>query len=67
MEIISVKRVHFLPSLYYNAGDKIGDLFNKNHEHIGNLDKFILKTPLNFFAQDFEIICKKNQVNKKTI
>jgi len=61
-QVINLTRVNFLPSLYYSMGDVIGDVFNKCANLLDLLDKTLLQTPLNFLAQDFEVICRKIQI-----
>jgi ubiquinone/menaquinone biosynthesis C-methylase UbiE len=58
-QVINLTRVHFLPSLYYPI---IGNVSNKYANLLNFLDKFLLLTPLNFLAQDFEVICRKTQI-----
>ncbi len=65
--IISIKRVHFIPSLYYHFGNKVGNFFDKNFLFFDFIDRSFIKTPLNFFAQDFEIICKKIKSQRKKL
>jgi ubiquinone/menaquinone biosynthesis C-methylase UbiE len=61
-QVINLTRVHFLPSLYYFMGGFIGDVSNKCANLLNFLDKLLLLTPLNFLAQDFEVICRKIQI-----
>lgn len=61
-QVMNLKRIHFLPSLYYSMGDVIGDVFNKCANLFDLSDKILLQTPLNFLAQDFEILCRKIQI-----
>lgn len=58
-KIINIKRVHFLPSLYYYFGNKFGNFFNKNFLFFDFIDRLFLKTPMNIFSQDIEIMSRK--------
>ena len=58
-EIIDIKYVHFIPSLYFHLGKKIGDIFNTGYKLLDFLDKILLKTPIKFFAQDLEVVVRK--------
>ena len=60
--VMNLKRIHFLPALYYSLGDVTGDVFNKSANLFDLLDKILLQTPLNLLAQDFEVICRKIQI-----
>ena len=64
-QVMNLKRIHFLPSLYYSVGDVTGDVFNKCANLFDLLDKVFLQTPLNLLAQDFEVICRKIQIPEK--
>ena len=50
------KREFLIPSLVNLYSKKLGNMFNKTYRFLDMLDKIIILTPLNYFAQSIEII-----------
>lgn len=52
--------VHFVPSLYFSFGERVGRFLNRRVVVLERLDDLVLRTPARFFSQDLEIQCVKS-------
>jgi ubiquinone/menaquinone biosynthesis C-methylase UbiE len=56
---IQIKRELLIPSQVNRVSNWLGDFFNKYYRFIDFIDRILIKTPLNIFAQTYFIRCQK--------
>jgi len=59
-DIMFMAREHVIPAQVHRVSRGLGDIFDKNHRGINNLDALLCKTPLSIFSQDYMLISKKH-------
>ncbi|OGI15937.1 hypothetical protein A3K63_01105 [Candidatus Micrarchaeota archaeon RBG_16_49_10] len=56
---ILVIRENMLPVQLHRLSESAGEFMNRNWFVFSNLEEFLAKTPLNFFAQSITVFCRK--------
>lgn len=56
---IKIRREFFIPAQVNRISERLNSFFNKYYKSIDRVDKFIMKTPLDVFAEAYQIICRK--------